>query len=50
MQVLFIGSGDIRNALVTVAKLSDAYPKINIHMSNNDVEMNDDAGFTVARY
>jgi hypothetical protein len=42
VQVLFLGSGDLRNALVTVAKMSDAYPMLNLHM-------NDDCNLTTAR-
>ena len=35
IQVLFLGSGDLRNALFTGAMLTEAYPELNIHM--NDV-------------
>ena len=32
---MFLGSGDLRNALLTVAKLTDAYKKLNIHFSDD---------------
>ena len=39
---MLLGSGDLRNALVTASKLSDAYKNLNIHL-------NDDLDIVVAR-
>ena len=41
-QVLFLSSGDLRNALVTIAKMTDAYPQLDIHLA-------DDNNYIVAR-
>ena len=35
---MFLDSGDLRNALLTVSKLSEAYQQLNIHLSD-DFEM-----------
>jgi hypothetical protein len=34
-QVLFLGSGDLRNVLVTVSQSSEAYHKFDIHLSDS---------------
>ena len=35
---MFLGSGDLRNALCTVAKLADAYYNLEIHLSDGSHE------------
>ena len=32
LQVLFLCSGDLRNALFTISKFTEAYPKLNLHL------------------
>ena len=35
MQVLFLGSGDLRNAIFMASECSEAYSKLDIHISDN---------------
>ena len=34
MQIQFLGSGDLRNVLLTVSKLTNAYKKLTIHLND----------------
>lgn len=42
LQVLFLGSGDMRNALLTASKINEAYHELEVHVS-------DHSDFIVAR-
>ena len=42
LQVLFLGSGDMRNALCTASKINEAYHELEVHVSDN-------SNFIVAR-
>ena len=35
LQILFLGSGDLRNALLTASQLTEAYPELNIHLNDD---------------
>lgn len=35
MQVLYLCSGDMRNPLYTISKLTEAYPELNVHLCDN---------------